>query len=247
VASVRDFQSDSNGAVAWRPGKLWSLWDIMMNYQIFGFCHLLQALWAEEQEIRQRISLMEAQRASHSLGAALGIGISDHPTEQDRERIKGWLQYATQQADLLELQAAHDRISRFTGRLKFKINLQDYLAEVRALLEAFQDGIHYKYFYKYPQNKALVLLKFPSDWKPVLDKFAAAKDEVSEAIDCWAGGHSTACVFHLMRLAEHGLRAPARERSVRIPKKPLEWADWQNIIDGIRKKTDALAIKTAWT
>jgi hypothetical protein len=33
-ASARDFRSDGNDAVTWRPGKLWSLWDIMIAFDV---------------------------------------------------------------------------------------------------------------------------------------------------------------------------------------------------------------------
>jgi hypothetical protein len=45
--------------------------------------------------------------------------------------------------------------------------------------------------------------------------------------------HNTACVFHMMRIAELGMRALAHERQISFKKHPLEWADWENIIDQI--------------
>jgi hypothetical protein len=85
-------------------------------------------------------------------------------------------------------------------------------------------------------------LKFEDDWKLIGDRFPLAKIDAHEAVDCWASGHSTASVFHLMRTAECGLRALARERRVRLPRKQvLEWADWHNIIEGIRAKVNLLA------
>jgi hypothetical protein len=46
-----------------------------------------------------------------------------------------------------------------------------------------------------------------------------------------------------MRVAEHGLRALARERRVRIKRKPLEWAEWKDIIIHIRKTVEPI---TKW-
>jgi hypothetical protein len=246
LSPTRDFQSGSDSAVTCRPGELWSLWDIMMNYQIFGICHLLQALWMEQQEFRQRIALLEAQRAGRSLGAALGMGVADNPTDQDRERIKGWLQYATQQANQLELQAAHDRIARFTGKLRFPMTLQAYVAEVTTLLETFQDGINFKYFYKYPQAKALMLLKAEPEWKKITDAFPECKQDSISAVDCYALGQNTASVFHAMRVAEHGLRALAKERKVTLPRnRQIEWATWQDLIKALDAEILAIGNKKA--
>lgn len=45
-----------------------------------------------------------------------------------------------------------------------------------------------------------------------------------------------------MRVAESGLRALARERRVSVPKKPLEWATWQDILSKIKKSVDAMTM-----
>ena len=44
------------------------------------------------------------------------------------------------------------------------------LAEVKALKEAFQDGLNYRYFYYYPYNKAIELLDFDAKWELVYSK-----------------------------------------------------------------------------
>jgi hypothetical protein len=44
---VREFRPDSNDAVAWRPGKLWSLWEMLNNWAYF-YLHIGLGLgWAE--------------------------------------------------------------------------------------------------------------------------------------------------------------------------------------------------------
>jgi hypothetical protein len=142
----------------------------------------------------------------------------------------------------LELQPVLDRVDRFKIKLRSPISLHDFLSEVRTLRETFDSGINFKYFYRYPQNKAIVLLKFEGDWKLINDRFPTAKPDAQCAVDCWALGHDTASVFHLMRVAEYGLRALARERRVKLPRRQvLEWADWHGIIEGIRGKANLIA------
>jgi hypothetical protein len=118
----------------------------------------------------------------------------------------------------------------------------DVLAnELRVLRETVDDGISFKYFYHYPQEKALVLLKFERDWDTINSRFPSSKRDALAAVDCWALGHNTASVFHFMRVAEYGLRAIAKELRAPLPKKkPIEWATWQEIIIAIRTARDEI-------
>lgn len=61
--------------------------------------------------------------------------------------------------------------------------------------------------------------------------------------NCYAASQYTACVFHCMRVAEYGLRKLARNSflKIRLTQKkgkthPIEYADWQKVIDAIRSK-----------
>jgi hypothetical protein len=49
----------------------------------------------------------------------------------------------------------------------------------------------------------------------------------------------TAAVFHLMLVAEFGLRALAKHLKVKI-KRDLEYADWDEVIRGIQAKLDSI-------
>ena len=62
------------------------------------------------------------------------------------------------------------------------------------------------------------------------DAFPSAYKELKEAGSCYAAERYTACVFHAMRAAEIGLRALGHQVGVSFPDKPLELAEWQNII-----------------
>ena len=68
----------------------------------------------------------------------------------------------------------------------------------------------------------------------VCDAFKSARYDIKEAGNCLALDLNTATVFHLMRAAEYGLRALARDRRVQLPKrKVLELATWDAIIKGL--------------
>jgi hypothetical protein len=54
-------------------------------------------------------------------------------------------------------------------------------------------------------------------------------------IDCYTLGDYGGCVFHMMGLAELGLRAIAKERGVESvgKHKPIEWGTWQDVFAAI--------------
>jgi hypothetical protein len=74
----------------------------------------------------------------------------------------------------------------------------------------------------------------------VWERFKDARQDVCQAGNCLAIECATASVFHLMRVAEHGLRAVAKKLQVKLTHKgenqPIEFADWNDVITGIRNK-----------
>lgn len=74
----------------------------------------------------------------------------------------------------------------------------------------------------------------------VAKAFPSAKDDIREAGNCLAVECTTAAVFHLMRAAEHGLRALARDRRIKVIRGPLELATWDDIIKELEKAEQAI-------
>ena len=76
----------------------------------------------------------------------------------------------------------------------------------------------------------------------VYKQFSSARYDLREAGNALAFELYTACVFHLMRVAEHGLRKLALRLKVELTDKekfmPLEFADWDKVITGIRAKIE---------
>jgi hypothetical protein len=83
----------------------------------------------------------------------------------------------------------------------------------------------------------------------VAKKFPGLRTDIRAAANCVALDLGTAAVFHLMRAAEHGLRAVARKLSVKLTHKgrrqPIEYADWGTVINGIRSKINSLRALSA--
>jgi hypothetical protein len=156
-------------------------------------------------------------------------------SEADQKRTIGWLGIASHAADQGEWKAVHDRIEIFNRKIARGITNQELLAELRVLKETIDKGLEHQLIYRYPTAKNEMLGKWKNDWSAVRKSFPSAEEDIFAAIDLWALNHSTASVFHLMRVLEHGLRALAGNVG-----KSFDVQNWQNIIDQIEAEIRAL-------
>ncbi len=66
--------------------------------------------------------------------------------------------------------------------------------------------------------------------------------DLTETSECLIAGRSTACIFHLMRAAEHGIRVLANKFAVELTDTgklcPIEAATWDKIICAIKNSID---------
>lgn len=96
-------------------------------------------------------------------------------------------------------------------------------------------------FFHYPRNKAEMLASLSTEWAAQIQAFPSIKMEIVDGIDCFALGHHTACVFHMMRAAEVGIRLIAEDHTIRLnKKKPITHAQWGEILDAIETKNKSL-------
>jgi hypothetical protein len=73
-----------------------------------------------------------------------------------------------------------------------------------------------------------------------VETFPSAKSDMTEALRCLALEVNTASVFHLMRVAEIGLRALAKDRRVSVAKAPIELATWEQIIRELEESEEKI-------
>jgi hypothetical protein len=76
----------------------------------------------------------------------------------------------------------------------------------------------------------------------VTTAFPSATKELISSGNCLAVGLATACVFHAMRAAEIGVRSLGVALNVSFPDKPLELAEWANILDQADSKIVAMKL-----
>jgi hypothetical protein len=116
-------------------------------------------------------------------------------------------------------------------------------ASLRAILNGVEKNVEERRFLILSQDEAEYYANvniFGESFNKVYP-FGATRDAV-EAGSCYAAGLYTACVFHCMRVAEYALRKLASNRMLRIKLThkrkpcPIEYAQWQQVIDAIRSK-----------
>jgi len=78
----------------------------------------------------------------------------------------------------------------------------------------------------------------------VYDTFPDVREEIKDAGNAFAAGLYSACVFHVMRVAEHGMKFLARRLQIKLRenKKPLaiDYATWNGLITGIKNKLETI-------
>jgi hypothetical protein len=173
-------------------------------------------------------------------------------------QARDWQLPDEQRQDLIEKFTDFRRVSRTHGLERTEARLRRLLADLpRAdfytarrlhidtsiLHQALVDDLEERHFYHYPKSKGVLVLGAADEWAKTYAAFGSARPDIEAGVDCFALGHPTASVFHMMRVAEFGLRGIARERKVPLPPKvgPIEWATWQDLIDAIRTAARNLA------
>lgn len=239
-----------------------------MDFSAYELCLLLDWLRDEEQAPDYRLnpaplSLVPEGRAASDagtspnemgkmggllgLGYAAGLGLGGSVSDQTKANIGRILDIAKIIATKIELTGALDRIGRFKARLGSNAYLttDEYRREVRTLREVIEDDLKRRRFLYIPVDRVRLVDSMLEDWKKTIAAFEkTAKLEVGFAIRCYVTGNPTACVFHLMRAAEMGMRALAKERRVVLKKnRELAWADWHELLAGIDKQITAIANK----
>lgn len=96
-----------------------------------------------------------------------------------------------------------------------------------------------------PRSKAQLMEPHSIFGTKVAVAFRSAQDDIRDAGNCLALDLHTAAIFHLMRVAEAGLRSIAKAAPVRVRiKYPLEYADWGTVIRKLDEKIASLTSKT---
>ncbi|MBX3455867.1 hypothetical protein [Ferrovibrio sp.] len=144
----------------------------------------------------------------------------------------------------LNMPTALHRLSRIEVMLGSTTTNESLHHELSELFTAVEHDAYQEFFCHYQKDKLSHIKSMEAEWKIVFKSFKSTKSDAEAGVDCFALGHNTACVFHMMRVAEAGLRALARERSVKLPKqRPLEYGNWEEIIRETEREAEKIKNK----
>lgn len=208
---------------ACHPGRLWSLWDIMNVYDTAALSFVLGEL--------QVVS-------GGALIAQITGGGGKPPSETIKTRAAKALEYANALFNHHTLEECADHVE--TARGYYNRSGLD----ISTLIVVFQDleghilkALTRATFVKVEDDRRKYVNSQRLFGDAVFDAFKSARQDIEDAGNCLAAECSTAAVFHLMRVAEVGLRALAYDREAHVFKNaktlfeiPLELASWDQLI-----------------
>jgi hypothetical protein len=183
--------------------------------------------------------LVHLQLVEDGARNALVLGRQGQIAAETSDELLKRLNYARRQCEAIELgEVILDRIQRFTVQLRVGTTYEIVANEAKYLREAIEAVLSLRRFVFIPPARANTLDNLEKDWADALAGFPEAQQDIRDAVECYTLDKNTACIFHLMRVAEYGLRRLAEQLQVvttdRGEPQPLEFADWNKIIAAIR-------------
>lgn len=132
------------------------------------------------------------------------------------------------------------KVDRLLERVKDgKVTLSQVGADARVIKETLRDELATKLFlHVLPENAPYYIEPF-EDWGTVMEHFPSLSFDIEEASKSFALERYTASVFHLMRVAEGGLRSVAKRVGLANPRP--NWDEAIKYIEGqLRKNYDGM-------
>ena len=165
-------------------------------------------------------------------------------TDSEVERIEKIINKASTWCKMMEISDA----SRSIGYIQDSILTSGYgwlgkpynllgLGEIIKLLrDIIKQELRKRLFMYIPLDQAQWYDKKDGFGIEVSKAFPSAIEDIKEAGNCYATGRYTACVFHLMRVAEIGLRALVRDRRIKFPKDtPIELKEMRELFQALEQ------------
>ena len=203
----------------------------MINFNVYMLCEMMA--WIREWEFR---AAQEIERGQTIV------------PENYRAIITNNCNFFGQRCCDWNLQSAINRRERMIDMLNTRFTYNQLGIEFKVWREAIEDDLKYERFYHYRKDKGLLVLTTEADWGASVKAFPSARDDIIHAVDCFASEHDTACVFHLMRVLEHGIRELSAAVNL-----TFDIQQWQTIIEQIEAQIrdfgdhwKASSTKTEW-
>lgn len=198
------------------PGRLWSLWDMLTSLGPF------LRIREENRGLLEKIERLGNGVIAGDQRDIVKLAFNSLLRWSDKsgfETVKAVCQFAVQDLDSPDLTNEH------------------LISRIKQINESLQYDAGQRSFWLVHHKK---LLYFDASFGEEVDKaFPDATWEIKEAGSCYAVARNTAAVFHLMRAAEHALRGSVIAVGLTTPKLPLEYQQWQNLVDQFASRSKA--------
>jgi hypothetical protein len=200
------------------PGRLWSLWDLMNQFKAWPL------VWATAKFVVYQRTFIGP--------AVLPL---THETVLNFLTALGKAERAFRASGIKDGANRMKAIStHITGT---SLHVAAALgAEARHARTEIGNQLRKRKFLRIEETRAEFLDKDDLFGEAVSANFQSAARDIREAGNCLAAECGTASVFHLMRAAEFGLRALAKDRRVQFADKPLEHKEWGQILPNLEGK-----------
>jgi hypothetical protein len=215
------------GFLPLRPGRLISLWN-MIKFWAASFASELN--WLKDWDDHAWIEMEESRDSKASAAQKVELVNGLNPIEKHCE--------------ILELNVSRNLCVRLKNRLKGRDDCywQVIQAELEGITRSIQKELETANFTYVPFSKAKFLPNDSLFGESVERQFPDVKEEIKDAGNCLAADLNTAAVFHLMRIAEAGLRRLAKPFKISLPHK-IEFATWGKVLDAIQIELDKKGVQ----
>src|SRR5260370_20575712 len=176
--------------------------DIMRHYNVWQL-GIIIAYWKEVE-------------LSGKLYTETGRGKEPPPPQVVEKSYRLMVQYSRDVCTRAELASALNRLEKLEIAMRHDVDWQELYNQAKVLLEAIESELPLRRFALVQTEKAKILDDVAKDWAQAWAAFPEAKEDTERAVDCYALEQNTACVFHLMRVAEFGLRAVAKKVGAKL-------------------------------
>jgi hypothetical protein len=174
------------------------------------------------------------------------VHVSDPGTTVGAEDLKETMaifKEALRLCESLKFADASETIHTSIVRLEkfpFYFDVSSVANECQHVIDAIERGMFKHSFVQVLSDRTQYLLASDTFGERAIQAFKSANYDMQQAGFCLGLELNTAAVFHLMRVAEVGLRALAFDRDVAIPKTILEFATWEEIIRQLESAEDRI-------
>ncbi len=214
-------------------GTIVSLWDIMARFDAWGLAMLLHHM-DDLRQLATQICKMESVR-------------DEKVPAEIKSSVLSILLQSQHHAQEANLRSTYDRVwdgGPFNRAYKIGLTYQQLQNELTVLRECVEADLEKHMFLFVPTKKAELINEIDKTWGDIWKALPDSKYDTTQGIGCFAMGLDTATVFHFMRVAEHGLRYLARKLRIALTHRgkphPIEYADWEKVIQAIKNKIDAV-------